>query len=164
MSFSPTYFYVYGASRNLMSQSTWKNSNTDTKANFNLSITVYKNNVSAGERRLDVNSTGFKSLTSAVSTNGIDKVIIKHNGSTRDLAIATIENLDVPANSAVTLSFTCNGYDPTTVDGIDLTGLMLASGSKAFPYQIYNTNGWQPFFLNKYVSNAWTTANVYKQG
>lgn len=163
MAFTPTYQYIYGASKNLMNQPTWTNSTTDTKVNLNLSITVYKGGVSKGERRLDVTADGFISLTTASSADGIDKVLIKHNGSTRDLSIITIDNLDVPAaDTPLTFSCVVTGHDPTIVGGINLSDCMLAPGAKALPYQVYGSNGWQPYFLNKYSSNAWTIGNVYK--
>lgn len=150
------YEYIYGASKNLINQATWINSTTDTRANFNLSITVYKGGTSLGERRLDITEAGFKSLTTASGANGIDKVLIKHNGSTRDLAIATIENLDVPANTPLTFSLVVNNFKPSTEGGINIQDCMLVEGSKALPYQVYNSTGWQPYFEHKYTSNAWS--------
>lgn len=150
------YEYIYGASKNLANISPWTNTTTDTKLNFNLSITAYKSGTSIGERRLDVVDCGFISLTTASGANGIDKILIKHNGSTRDIAIATVENLDIPANTPITFSCQCNGNNPTKAGGIILKNIMLAEGSKALPYQVYNTSGWQPYFEHKYTSNAWS--------
>ena len=148
--FPRLYTYIYGSSKNLINQATWTNTTTDTKTNFNLSITAYKDSTSVGERRLDVTAGGFIYLTTASGANGIDKVIIKHNGSTRDLAIATIENLDIPANTPLTFSAQCNGNNPGVAGGIKLANCMLASGSAALPYQVYNSTGWQAYFEHKF--------------
>lgn len=149
------YEYIYGESKNLANVADWTNTNTDTKANFNLSITAYKGSTSLGERRLDVANCGFISLTTASGANGIDKLIIKHNGSTRDLAIATVENLDVPSNTPVTFSCQCNGNNPGKNGGIILKNIMLAEGSAALPFQTFGSTGWQPYFEHKKGASGW---------
>ena len=150
------YEYIYGASKNLANVANWTNTTTDTKTNFNLSITAYNGSTSLGERRLDVTNCGFIQLTTASGASAIDKLIIKHNGSTRDLAIATVEELDVAAGTPITFSCQCNGNNPGTAGGIILKNIMLAAGNKALPYQVYGSTGWQPYFEHKYTSNAWS--------
>lgn len=150
------YEYIYGASKNLANVADWTNTNTDTKLNFNLSITAYNGTTSLGERRLDVADCGFIYLTTASGASAIDKLIIKHNGSTRDLAIATVEGLNIAAGIPITFSCQCNGNNPTKAGGIILKNIMLAEGNKALPYQVYDSTGWQPYFAHKYTSNAWS--------
>ena len=144
------YEYIYGASKNLANIADWTNTNTDTKLNFNLSITAYNGSTSLGERRLDVADCGFIALTTASGASAIDKLIIKHNGSTRDLAIATVEGLSVSAGTPITFSCQCNGNNPTKAGGIILKNIMLAEGNKALPYQVYNSTGWQAYFEHKF--------------
>ena len=145
--------YVGDLTANLMQTYTWKNSQTDTKTNFNLSITVYSGSTGLGERRLDVTSNGYITLTSAAPTTTYDKIIIKHNGSQRDLTIATITG-SFEANTPVSFSCVVDGHDPTAVDGIDLKQMMLVTGATAKP--------WEPY--NKYkipIKCGGTTTNAY---
>ena len=122
---------------NLSSVATWKNTQTDTRTNLMFSITLYSGTTGLGERRLTVESDGYKTLTSAAPTTTYDKILIKHNGSTRDLNIVTITG-DFEANTAVTFSCDVNGHDPTTENGIDLSNIMVNTGDTAKPYEPYN--------------------------
>ena len=123
---------------NLWDLQSWTNTTTDTRSYFQLSITLYNGSTSFGECRFDVHETGRVSLTSVTAgADGATRLAIKHNGSTRDLAIGNV--YDVPANQPLTISFDVSGYDPTIAGGISISNIMINLGSTALPYEPY---GW----------------------
>lgn len=115
----------------------WSNTTTDTRSYFQLSITLYNGSTSLGECRFNVHETGKVALTSATAgADGATRLAIKHNGSTRDLAIGSAYD-DFPANQPLTISFDVSGYDPTIAGGISISNIMLNSGSSALPFEPY---------------------------
>ena len=122
---------------NLFNLQSWTNTTTDTRSYFQLSITLYNGSTSLGECRFDVHETGRVALTSATAgADGATRLAIKHNGSTRDLAIGSVYD-DFPANQPLTISFDVSGYDPTITGGISISNIMLNSGSTPLPYEPY---------------------------
>lgn len=122
---------------NLFNLQSWTNATTDTRSYFQLSITLYNGSTSLGECRFDVHETGRVVLTSATAgADGATRLAIKHNGSTRDLAIGSVYD-DFPANQPLTISFDVSGYDPTIAGGISISNIMLNSGSSALPFEPY---------------------------
>ena len=122
---------------NLFNLQSWTNTATDTRSYFQLSITLYNGSTSLGECRFDVHETGRVVFTSATAgADGATRLAIKHNGSTRDLAIGSVYD-DFPANQPLTISFDVSGYDPTIAGGISISNIMLNTGSTALPYEPY---------------------------
>lgn len=116
---------------NLTSTNAWKNADTtDTRSYF--SARFY---VSGGSQAFtNVTQIGEYTLTLTGLTN--EKVQFKHNGSTRDLLIFEY-TCDFSEPTDLTVSFYANGYNPTELNGIDLTNIMLNTGSTALDYEPY---------------------------
>lgn len=128
---------------NLCPVSTWTNSqSTDTRSVFQIRVIAYMGStqVTAGSY---INTSGSGTYTSTIKLAGTaDRIVIKHNGSTRDLYLATVM-IDGSEGEYYTVSMYVETNDPTTLGGIKVRDLMLNSGSTALPYEPYNPEGWE---------------------
>lgn len=118
---------------NLTSTNTWKNANTtDTRSYFSASFQI----VGGTQNVVNIRDTGDYTLKLTGLTN--ETVRFKHNGSTTDIIIFSYAcNFSEPTD--LTISFYANGYNPTDLNGIDITNIMMNTGSIALPYEPY---GW----------------------
>lgn len=133
---------------NLCSISTWTNSqSTDTRSHFQIRVLAYMGNTIVSASPYVNTSNPGVYTTSITLSETADKLVIKHNGSSRDLIVA-----NVMINGTVGESYTVSMYvetnDPTTMDGIKVRDIMLNSGSTPLPYSPY-LNKTTPIYLGE---------------
>jgi hypothetical protein len=138
---------------NLCPVSTWTNSqNTDTRSFFQIRIIAYMGStIVSASPYVDTSAPGIYTASMTLS-EAADRIVIKHNGTSRDLIIAT-----VAINGTVEKSYTVSMYvetnDPTILNGIKIKNLMLNPGSTALPYE--------PYGIKIPISSAGQTNNIY---
>ena len=132
---------------NLTSTNAWKNIyTTDTRSYFSASFQI----VGGTQSSVNVRDTGNYTLKLTGLTN--ETVRFKHNGAATDIIIFSYAcNFSEPTD--LTISFYANGYNPTVLNGIDITNIMLNTGSTALPYE--------PYGYKIPISSANTTTPVY---
>ena len=107
----------------------WTNSTTDTRANFQLYCT--------GGLTKNITQNGLYGYLIKPPTTTAN-ITIKHNGSTSDIQIYKNNSVGVTADHIYLLSVNVTGTDPTTVGGISIQNLMLFDLTQAFGTTIAN--------------------------
>lgn len=120
-----------GVTENLWDlNSSWTNTQTDTKTNLQLRITQYNGTTLLSSTSLTVNANGHYTIQTNLTDVNYTSIYLRHNGSIRDLPIGTIY-YDFKKDKRYIISLDVLGYDPTIVDGIKLENIMLTEGSIA---------------------------------
>ena len=120
-----------------LSNHVFTNTNTDTRANLQFQAVLLDDNLQTIQSLFSqsVTATGAFSRTITITNSGYSKLMIKHNGSTRDLRI--IVPFTYPKET-VTISANFLGVDVSTVGGLSFENLQIEIGSTATDFEPYN--------------------------
>lgn len=133
---------------NLCPTPTWTNSqSTDTRIHFQIRVLAYMGStIVTASPYVNTSNPGIYT-TSITLSEAADKLVIKHNGSSRDLIIANI-TINGTAGESYTVSMYVETNDPTTLGGIKVRDIMLNLGSTTKPYSPY-LNETIPIYLGE---------------
>lgn len=138
---------------NLSPESTLTNSSTvDTRIYFQIRILYYNDNTYLGASEIfNSRTTGYKVVSFNIDSENCNKLRIVHNGETRNIVFEEIAGV---FSGDYTISFNCINNDPTTINGISLSNVMLNTGSTALPFEPHGQ-------YKIPISSANTTTPVY---
>lgn len=134
------------------SGTTFTNSDTDSRTEFYCYFGLQKNgSFVVPYQKLFQASTPGKYSGSFTTSEDVDTIAIKHNGSQRDFVIYT----PFTGTGTFTLSMDVIGADPTTVGGLSFKEVQIESGSTATSYAPYS---------NICPITGWSGVNVTRAG
>ena len=86
----------------------------------------------------DISSNESKDFTFSL-TSGCEKIRLKHNGSSIDIIIGTINIIDIglKENDTITVHISVSSSNPTVVDGIVIKELAIVKGDTFMGYKPY---------------------------
>ena len=111
---------------------TFTNTVTDTRTSFSLSVQAYNGSTFVANGDSAKTVSGRQTTTIKIPSE-VTLLRMKHNGATRDI------RMDIPwtAQGEWTISLVVVNDDPTTIGGLVLKDIMIASGTVASPYAPY---------------------------
>lgn len=113
---------------------------TDTRTFFNFYVYLLDKDEKIIDRPINdiISSNESKDFTFSL-TSGCEKIILKHNGSSRDINIGMINIIDIglKENDIITVHISVSSNDPTVVGGIVINELAIVKGSTFTEYEPY---------------------------
>lgn len=123
-----------GVTKNITDVNTFSNSVTDSQTSFKYYFQAMNGTTRVELANGTISANGNYHYTLNLTEKTFDSIQLKHNGATRDIPILSVATSE---KGYYTISFNCNGFNPSSVGGLKLDNIMLEKNDHATDYVPY---------------------------